>query len=194
MKSKKLPLILFVIVLGIAIVGVANAAIINNAQSNQPAPPQDQQAQAPQGQPNQPANTAATVTPAQVKQMIQACWQMDQAMVDQWVKATGMSREDLLKMEQAWMQSVMDHNPNFNVQDAYTMQQSWMQNMMANYQPPVQTKQVNQNQQTPTPTQSQTPPAGSQGQVYSQNHGHQGPHYGPNCPWDNRYGNNGHCW
>jgi len=159
---KKWYLILVVIALGIAIVGVANAATYNASQS---APAQA------------PATAQNGVTPEQVQQMIQACWQFDQAMVDQWVKATGLSKDDLLKMEQAWMQGVMQQNPSLNTQDALKMHQTWMQNYMANYQP---VKQVQQSAPAPSNPPAQAPQYNNGNRQY----------YGWNC-WNNGYS---YCW
>jgi len=164
-KNSKWYLILVVIALGIAIVGVANAATYNASQS---APAQA------------PATAQNGVTPEQVQQMIQACWQFDQAMVDQWVKATGLSKDDLLKMEQAWMQGVMQQNPSLNTQDALKMHQTWMQNYMANYQPAKQVQQVKQVQQS-APAPSNPPTRAPQ-----YNNGNR-QYYGWNCGC-------GYCW
>ncbi|MCL5781698.1 MAG: hypothetical protein M1119_12635 [Firmicutes bacterium] len=161
--------------LGVAVIGVANAATIRYAGTN-PTPVQVSQAQS-------TAQTQVQVQPTAtqdaVQQMIQACWQMNQAMVDQWVKTTGLSREELLKMEQAWMQGVMQQNPNFDTQAAYNMHQSWMQNYVNSYQPV--------SQQAPAP-QNSTP-----GQNNSQYNSYGSQYGGWNCPPG--WGNNGYgCW
>jgi len=124
------------------------------------------------------------VTPEQVQQMIQVCWQLDQAMVDQWVKATGLSKEDLLKMEQAWMQGVMQQSPNLGTKDAFKIHQSWMQNYMAGYQP---AKQVQQNQQAKQVQQNTPAPSNPPAQTPQYNNGNR-QYYGGHC-W-----NNGYCW
>jgi len=172
-KNSKWLLTLLVIALGIAIVGVANANTFKASQAApNPAPTQSQAAV----QPN--------VTPEQVQQMIQVCWQLDQAMVDQWVKATGLSKEDLLKMEQAWMQGVMQQSPNLGTKDAFKIHQSWMQNYMAGYQP---AKQVQQNQQAKQVQQNTPAPSNPPAQTPQYNNGNR-QYYGGHC-W-----NNGYCW
>ncbi|MBM7855837.1 plasmid maintenance system antidote protein VapI [Desulfohalotomaculum tongense] len=158
MKSRKGLLTLVVVMLGIAFVGVANADTVKAGRYA-------------------PAQTSAAVqtgvTPEQVQQMIQACWQLDQAMVDRWTKVTGLSKDDLLNMEQAWMQGVMQLNPNLNTKDAFEMHRSWMQNYMAKYQ---LTKQVQQNDSVPS-----TPPV-------------QVPQYGRYYGWPCWNGGYGYCW
>lgn len=94
---------------------------------------------------------ASPATPDTAQQMIQACWQMDQVMIDRWVQATGLSREDLLKMEQAWMQSALQKNPNLNLQRGFELHQNWVQGFLNN--PPA----TNQNPQAPASPQSPLP-------------------------------------
>ncbi|WP_027365078.1 hypothetical protein [Desulfotruncus alcoholivorax] len=178
MKNRKWLLTLVVIALGIAIVGVANAATVKASQT---APAQA------------PAAVQTSVTPEQVQQMIQNCWQLDQTMVDQWVKATGLSKEDLLKMEQAWMQGVMQQNPNLNTQNALKMQQTWMQNYLANYQPAKQVQQTQQTQQPKQVQQNATAPSNPPAQAPQYNNSNR-QYYGWNC-WNNGYGyGRGYCW
>ena len=94
---------------------------------------------------------ASPATPDAARQIIQTCWQMDQALIDQWVKATGLSREDLLKMEQAWMQSALQRNPNLSLQRGFELHRYWVQGFLNNPPPANQTPQA--------PTNPQSPPA-----------------------------------
>lgn len=177
--DKKWLFILLIVALGIAIMGVANAGTTNNSQSDQAATVAT------------PAvNVSTTVTPDQVQQMIQNCWQLNQAMIDQWSKATGLSKDDLLKMETTWMQPVMQQTPNLSLQDAVKMEQTWMLNSMANYQPAKAQNQLIQTQQVPQQNLApQNPPANSQQQVYPRSYNGNGQYYGWNCPW-----NYNSCW
>lgn len=133
-----------VVLLGIAIVGVANAATIKNSLADQ----------------STKANTSITVSSAvgadQVNQMIQNCWQFNQALVDQWVKTSGLSQQDLLKMERNWLQGVMQQNPNLTLQEALKMEQTWLMNSMTNYQKASVSPQQPQTQQVQTQQQVQS--------------------------------------
>ena len=144
MLKSRFVLIVLVLALGIAVIGVANAATIRYDAANQGSV-QVSPASQNQNTVQTVAQVPVAVTPDAVQQMIQACWQMNQAMVDQWVNATGLSREELLKMEQAWMQGVMQQNPGLDVQSAYNMHQSWTQNYMNSYRPVNQQAPVTQN-------------------------------------------------
>lgn len=183
--NNKWVLILLIVALGIAIVGVANADTTNNSQSAQTTTVTTSPA----------VNVATTVTQDQAKQMIQNCWQLDQAMIDQWSKVTGLSKDDLLKMEMTWMQAVMQQNPSLSLQEAVKMEQTWMLNSLANYQPAqVQTqptqKQVQQTQTQQAPQKNLTPQnPPTQQQVYPRSYNGNGQYYGWNCPWNYNY-----CW
>ncbi|MDA8235897.1 hypothetical protein [Desulfotomaculum nigrificans] len=140
---KKWFLTSLVVVLGIAIVGVANAATIKNSLADQ----------------SPKASTSITVSSAVsadlVNQMIQNCWQFNQTLVDQWVKTSGLSQQDLLKMEQSWMQGVMQQNPNLTLQEALKMEQTWLLNNIANFQKVAMIPQQSQTQQAQTKQQVQ---------------------------------------
>lgn len=172
---------LLVVALGIAIVGVANATTIKNSFADQ--------------SPSITVSSAAVSTD-QVNQMIKNCWQFNQALVDQWVKTSGLSQQDLIKMEQSWLQGVMQQNPSLTLQEALKMEQTWLLNNMANYktvaitpqqtQPQqVQIQQVQPTQQFQQPTVSpQTPPAPKT---------YQTPYYGNNNRYGNRQYSNWNC-
>ncbi|MDA8235900.1 hypothetical protein [Desulfotomaculum nigrificans] len=179
--NNKWLLILLIVALGIAIVGVANADTTNSSQADQTATVTVTPA----------VNVATTVTPDQVKQMIQNCWQLNQAMIDQWSKVTGLTKDDLLKMEMTWMQAVMQQNPSLSLQDAVKMEQTWMMNSLTNYQSSkqIQTTQIQQTQTQQAPQQNLAPQNPPQQQVYPRSYNGNRQYYGWNCPWNYNY-----CW
>ena len=179
MLKKRFLVSLLVLVLAVGVIGVANAATIWWGTANQTT---DQAAAAQiQNAVQTVAQAPVAVTPDTVQQMIQACWQMNQTMIDQWVNTTGLSREELLKMEQAWMQGVMQQNPNLDTQAAFNMHQSWMQNYMNSYRPVSQQAPAQSVNQQQAPVQQYSAPAPSQNYRQYNNW---------NCPWGYGYG----CW
>lgn len=184
--KNRLLLTLFVLALGIAVLGVANAATINFSTASQ-TPDLGNVSTQNQNVVQTAIQAPAPVTQDAVKQMILACWQMDQAMIDQWVKSTGLTKEDLLKMEQAWMQGVMQQNPNLDVQTAFSMQQTWMNNYLNNY------RQVNQQNQAP---QSSAPKQNNvQNNSNYKPYNNSSPQYnGWYCPPGWGYNNGYRCW
>lgn len=191
MFKNRIFLTFMILALGIAVLGVANAANIQYGTLSQPA---GQASTFIQASTQIPA--PAPVTPDTVKQMIQACWQVDPAMVDQWVNATGLTKDDLLKMEQAWMQGVMQQNPELDVQTAFKMQQVWMENFQNSY------TQVNQQSQqqpnTPAPAPAPNNNNTNPNNIQYNNGSHQY-HYN-NCGhwgYNNGYNGSGYgygCW
>ncbi|MTI81379.1 MAG: hypothetical protein FH758_10945 [Firmicutes bacterium] len=81
------------------------------------------------------ATAPVEITPDLINQMIQNCWQANQTMIDQWLNATDLTRDDLLEMERSWMEGVMQQNPNLTEQQAIQMNQTWLKNKLDNYKP-----------------------------------------------------------
>lgn len=127
MLKNRFLLILLVLLLGLTVIGVANAATIMDFVADH-APVQIKQARQYQNAATVLPQSRPAVTRNAVQEMIQMCWQMDQSVIDRWVEATGLSREDLQGMEQVWMQGLMQQNPSLDLQTAFNMHQAWVQN------------------------------------------------------------------
>lgn len=197
-----------VVVIGVGIVSAANATTIKQSLYSLPQSPA---LTAPAGYLQVASDPQVSIVSGDaVNQLIQACWQLDQAAVDQWTKATGLSRDDLLKMEQAWMQGVMQQNADITVGDAYKLQQAWMANFLSSSQPQqnsnVQAADAQQAVSSQAALQPQVslpaqPPQGSyqQPQTNPKYYGGSGQPQGNyrnyngynnwNCQWDNGRGN-----